>query len=234
MFICSGWISLGAPASEFGRAPQDSGFIGSLSRVQVWGRALEHTKEIQKQVRGCKTESVIYHGLLLPWNGYDRFSGGVERVVPSVCGERVCAPGLSGSRCDVMLMDKTPPQITHCPGPMWVTTKNGSATVTWDEPVFSDNIGIVRIEEKQGFRPGQTLLWGNYDIAYVAYDQAGNNAVCQFKVYVLGKQRIALAWSDWEVATKLDYFNFSRVLPTDSGPGRWVTAVHGVGTWRPF
>lgn len=65
--------------------------------------------------------------------------------------------------------------------------KNGSATVTWDEPVFSDNIGVVKIEEKQGFRPGQTLLWGNYDIAYVAYDQAGNTAVCQFKVYVLGK-----------------------------------------------
>jgi len=180
-----GWISLGAPASEFGRAPQDSGFIGSLSRVQVWGRPLDLTKEIQKQVRGCRTESLIYNGLILPWNGYDRFSGGVERVVPSLCGERVCAPGLSGSRCDVVIMDKIPPQITHCPGPMWVTTKNGSATVTWDEPVFSDNMGIVKIEEKQGFRPGQTLLWGNYDIAYVAYDQAGNTAVCEFKVYVL-------------------------------------------------
>lgn len=183
----SGWISLGAPASESGRAPQDSGFIGSLSRVQVWKRPLDLTKEIQKQVRGCRTEPVIYQGLILPWNGYDKISGGVERVVPSTCGERVCPPGMSGARCDVMVMDKIPPQVTHCPGSMWVITRNGSATVTWDEPVFTDNVGVVKIEEKQGFRPGQTLLWGNYDIAYVAYDQAGNNAMCRFKVYVLGK-----------------------------------------------
>ena len=114
-----------------------------------------------------------------------------------------------------MVMDKTPPQITHCPGPMWVTTKNGSATVTWDEPVFSDNIGIVRIEEKQGFRPGQTLLWGNYDIAYVAYDQAGNNAVCQFKVYVLGKFALSIFFYQ---PSRLHYVQFfSRFLPTDCG-----------------
>ncbi|CAG7724478.1 unnamed protein product [Allacma fusca] len=182
-----GWISLGAPATESGRAPQDTGFIGALSRVQLWNRPLDISKEIQKQVRGCRTEPVIYQSLIVPWNGYDRISGGVERVVPSTCGDRVCPPGMSGSRCDVMTADKIPPQLTHCPGSMWVITKNGSATVTWDEPVFSDNIGVVRVEEKQGFRPGQTLLWGNYDIAYVAYDQAGNNALCKFKVYVLAE-----------------------------------------------
>jgi len=185
--FCSGWISLGAPASETGRAPQDSGFVGSLSRVMVWNRPLDLTKEIQKQVRGCRTETVICKGLIVPWNGYDKISGGVERIVPSSCGERVCPPGMSGSRCDVVEMDKVPPTVTHCPGSMWVITRNGSATVTWDEPVFSDNIGVVKVEEKNGLRPGQTLLWGNYDIAYVAYDQAGNNAMCRFKVYVLCK-----------------------------------------------
>lgn len=77
--------------------------------------------------------------------------------------------------------------VTHCPGTMWVITRNGSATVNWDEPAFSDNVGVVKVVERQGFRPGQTLLWGNYDVAYVAYDQAGNNALCKFKVYVLGK-----------------------------------------------
>lgn len=64
--------------------------------------------------------------------------------------------------------------------------KNGTAVVTWDEPKFIDNVGVVRFEEKNGHRPGQTLLWGTYNIAYVAFDQAGNSATCAFKVYVLG------------------------------------------------
>lgn len=80
-----------------------------------------------------------------------------------------------------------PPQVEHCPGDLWVIAKNGTAVVTWDEPQFSDNVGVARVEEKSGHRPGQTLLWGTYHIAYVAYDQAGNSATCSFKVYLLCK-----------------------------------------------
>lgn len=65
--------------------------------------------------------------------------------------------------------------------------KNGSAIVTWDEPEFRDNVGVDRVIERNGHRPGQTLLWGTYEIAYVAYDQAGNSATCSFKVYVLSE-----------------------------------------------
>lgn len=43
------------------------------------------------------------------------------------------------------------------------------------------------MEEKSGYRPRQTLLWGSYDISYVAQDQAGNTATCTFKVTVLCK-----------------------------------------------
>lgn len=77
--------------------------------------------------------------------------------------------------------------MEHCPGDLWVIAKNGSAIVTWDEPEFSDNVGVIRVVEKNNHRPGQTLLWGTYGIAYVAYDQAGNSATCSFKVYVLCK-----------------------------------------------
>lgn len=66
-------------------------------------------------------------------------------------------------------------------------TKNGSANVYWDEPKFNDNVGIVRVEEKSGHHPGQTLMWGNYQVVYVAFDAVGNAATCSFKVYVLGK-----------------------------------------------
>lgn len=82
---------------------------------------------------------------------------------------------------------KVAPRVEHCPGDLWVIAKNGSAIVTWDEPHFSDNVGIARVEERSGHRPGQTLLWGTYTIAYVAYDQANNSAICSFRVYVLGK-----------------------------------------------
>lgn len=45
----------------------------------------------------------------------------------------------------------------------------------------------MKVEEKSGHRPGQTLLWGIYQIAYVAYDGAGNAATCTFKVSLLCK-----------------------------------------------
>ena len=80
--------------------------------------------------------------------------------------------------------------MDYCPGDVWVVARNGSSVVSWDEPVFSDNVGVVRVAEQSGHRPGLTLLWGTYHIAYAAYDAAGNAATCAFKVYVLGKARV--------------------------------------------
>lgn len=57
--------------------------------------------------------------------------------------------------------------------------------MSWDEPHFSDNVGIVKIIERNGHRPGQVLLWGTYDITYIASDAAGNSAECNFKVTLL-------------------------------------------------
>ncbi|EZA50646.1 Sushi, von Willebrand factor type A, EGF and pentraxin domain-containing protein [Ooceraea biroi] len=179
------WAVLGKPQSENMKGYTESGFQGHLTKVQVWGRALHVTNEIQKQVRDCRTEPVLYQGLVLTWAGYDETVGGVERVVPSHCGQRVCPPGYGGNKCQQLEADKIPPKMEHCPGDLWVIAKNGSSIVTWDEPRFSDNVGIVKIQEKNGHRSGQTLLWGTYDISYVAYDQAGNSASCSFKVYVL-------------------------------------------------
>ncbi|KAJ8875851.1 hypothetical protein PR048_023754 [Dryococelus australis] len=133
------------------------------------------------QVRDCRTEPVLFRGLTLTWAGYDDTVGGVERVVPSHCGQRICPPGYGGARCQQLQVDKVPPQVEHCPGDLWVIAKNGSATVSWDEPHFADNVGVVKIEERSGHRPGQTLLWGSYNIAYVAFDQAENTATCSFK-----------------------------------------------------
>lgn len=154
--------------------------------MQIWSRALDVIGEIQKQVRDCRTEPVLYRGLVLTWAGYEETFGGVERIVPSQCGQRSCPPGYSGAKCTELEVDKIPPKVEYCPGDLWIITKNGSAIVSWDEPHFSDNVGISNIRERNNHRPGQTLLWGIYQIAYVASDAAGNTATCTFKVSVLG------------------------------------------------
>lgn len=97
---------------------------------------------------------VMFDGLLLRWTGYDKVVGNVERIGPSTCGQYVCPPGYTRD-CMVLEMDKTPPRVDHCPGNMWVITHNGSAVVDWDEPLFSDNIGITNQIDKSGYSPGQ-------------------------------------------------------------------------------
>ncbi len=68
-----------------------------------------------------------------------------------------------------------------------MATSNGSAFVTWDEPIFADNVRVDRVVNAGGLKPGRALQWGTYDVAYVAYDEAGNTAQCAFKIYVLSK-----------------------------------------------
>ena len=165
----------------------EAGFQGKITKVQVWNRALDVTSEIQKQVRDCRSEPVLFNGLILNWAGYEVTTGGVARVVPSSCGQRKCKLGYSGSNCQQLEVDKQPPKVEHCPGDLWVIARNGSAVVSWDEPHFSDNIGVTKMVEKNGYRPGQTLLWGAYEITYVASDAAGNTASCTFRVTLLRK-----------------------------------------------
>ncbi|KAF4522838.1 hypothetical protein B566_EDAN008100 [Ephemera danica] len=167
------WVTLGRPAADV-KAYADNGFHGHLTRVQ-------------KQVRDCRLEPVLYRGLALTWSGFEDTDGGVERVVPSRCGERVCPPGYTGPRCEQLQQDKIAPMVDYCPGDIWVVARNGSSVVSWDEPVFSDNVGVVRVAEQNNHRPGLTLLWGTYHIAYAAYDATGNSATCAFKVYVLAE-----------------------------------------------
>ena len=51
--------------------------------------------------------------------------------------------------------------------------------------IFQDNVRVDKVINKGGLKPGQALQWGTYDVAYVAYDEAGNTAQCAFKIYVL-------------------------------------------------
>lgn len=180
-FSSSAWAVLGKPQPEpslTSVAYTEAGFQGRITKAQIWLRALDVTSEIQKQVRDCRSEPIFYRGLTLNWAGYEITTGGVERSVPSTCGQR------AQKQIDV---DKEPPQVAHCPGDLWIISRNGSAQVTWDEPEFTDNVGVTRVIERSGHRSGQTLLWGTYDITYIANDAAGNTATCGFKVSVLSE-----------------------------------------------
>lgn len=106
------------------------------------------------QVLSCRNAPVVYNGLILRWTGYDMVVGNIERVGPSTCRPFVCSPGYSGD-CSVLESDKTPPRVDHCPGNIWIPTRNGTAVVNWDPPIFSDNIEIQKVVEKSGFSPGQ-------------------------------------------------------------------------------
>ena len=49
------------------------------------------------------------------FSGYDKTVGGVERIMPSICGSKTCAPGYSGDECQVLEKDKIPPTVEYCP-----------------------------------------------------------------------------------------------------------------------
>eukprot|EP00096_Caligus_rogercresseyi_P005025 TRINITY_DN1980_c0_g2_i1.p1 TRINITY_DN1980_c0_g2~~TRINITY_DN1980_c0_g2_i1.p1 ORF type:complete len:2992 (-),score=731.35 TRINITY_DN1980_c0_g2_i1:531-9380(-) len=186
-----GYITLGSLSGDPGHPGQGtvrtgSGFTGRLTKVQMWSRALDPGSEISRQVHSCRNSPVLFPSLILRWSGYDRTLGGVERITPSACGSRSCPPGTSGPDCNQLEKDKVPPSVEYCPpGDIWVATSNGSAFVSWDEPLFTDNVRLASVLKKGGLTPGMALSWGTYDVAYIAYDSSGNTATCSFKIYVV-------------------------------------------------
>ena len=166
-----------------------------MTRVQAWNRALDTNREIPLQLKSlnldenfksCKDAPILFNGLILRWAGYEKTVGGVERIMPSICGERKCDPGYVGPDCESQQSDKIAPTVAYCPGDLWIATSNGSAFVTWDIPKFTDNQGISTLRiMKPSITPGQALHWETYEIQYIAYDDAGNSATCAFKIYVV-------------------------------------------------
>ncbi|CAL4150116.1 unnamed protein product [Meganyctiphanes norvegica] len=179
-----GWITLGSVEKEFSGYTNERGFHGRIARLNAWNRKLDFRTEIPKMVRSCMQSPVMYEDLLLRWSGYEKVVGNVERIGPSLCGNFLCEPGYTGD-CSVLERDKTPPRVDYCPGDIWVITRNGSDVVDWDEPVFSDNIGVESVTDLSGYSAGQAFSWGTYHVAKVAYDAAGNSATCSFNVFVL-------------------------------------------------
>lgn len=181
-----GYINLGAELDETNKAIQGSGFYGRLSRVNVWSKALDINSEIPKQFRSCKNAPMLQQQLLAHWTNYDLIQGNVEREQPGQCGQPVCPIGLTGDECAILQQDKQAPKVLLCPPDMWVITPNVSTSIEWDEPHFIDDLGKpVAVAEQNNMKPGAMFNQGVYDLSYIAVDESGNTARCDFQIRVL-------------------------------------------------
>lgn len=158
--------------------PNEPKFVGSVTRVNMWKRPLSFEREVPRMVENCVAAPVIFDGLALRWAGYNRLSGKVEKVVKSTCGRLLCPDG--GDTCPAALADRSMPHSDFCPGDLYVVTPLKEVNVTWQEPTFSDDVMIDRVEHN--LKPGQVFTWGDYLVLYVAYDNSSNLAQCHFKV----------------------------------------------------
>ncbi|KAJ9573729.1 hypothetical protein L9F63_008892, partial [Diploptera punctata] len=94
--------------------------------------------------------------------------------------------GNSSASCTVIIYvkDSESPRVRDCPQPFEVQLLPGesSRTVSWAEPIFTDNVGVDRIYKSK--EPGQQMSPGLHHVNYLAHDAAGNRAKCHFSVHV--------------------------------------------------
>ncbi|XP_024946338.1 uncharacterized protein LOC107272587 isoform X2 [Cephus cinctus] len=81
----------------------------------------------------------------------------------------------------ITVKDGEAPKVDRCPSSIEVIGKNGTA-VSWNEPIFTDNIKVARITSNK--KPGQYFDLGQHKIEYEASDEAGWTSKCIFAVGV--------------------------------------------------
>ena len=55
----------------------------------------------------------------------------------------------------IVVSDKHPPQVEYCPDDLDLTSSTRLTVVTWVEPVFTDDVGIVDVQKTH--RSGKSL-----------------------------------------------------------------------------
>nr|KAG5713679.1 hypothetical protein BaRGS_024727 [Batillaria attramentaria] len=168
-------LMLGQPHTPSSGQP----FQGEISQVNVFSKPLA-VAEIEAMGRNCSAGHM--QGDVYAWVVSDAYlEGDVAVVTPAMCGGSQCPPGFHGTFCDSET-DKVPPTVVSYPGDMSVVNTSVLVQVEWVEPVFTDNVGIIRTQ--QTHRSGQAFRHGEYVVRYVAYDAENNSAECSFEVVV--------------------------------------------------
>ncbi|XP_058461689.1 uncharacterized protein LOC131436789 [Malaya genurostris] len=77
-----------------------------------------------------------------------------------------------------------PPTVDFCPDTQIYTIEghHQSVKATWEEPIFSDNVGVVTITKSNS--PGTDFGAGSHLITYEAHDEAEWSSKCVFKIVV--------------------------------------------------
>ncbi|KAK6045607.1 GCC2 and GCC3, partial [Cooperia oncophora] len=73
-----------------------------------------------------------------------------------------------------------------CPSDQFVLSSQREINVTWPEPEFQTGNEMKKIQ--MNFKQGQVFTWGEYDVLYVAQDNASNTAECNFKIHISREQ----------------------------------------------
>ncbi|KFB47090.1 AGAP005713-PA-like protein [Anopheles sinensis] len=84
----------------------------------------------------------------------------------------------------VNVLPGSPPRVDFCPDTQVYTIegRHQSVKATWEEPVFSDNVGVVTITKSNS--PGTDFGAGSHLITYEAHDEAEWKSKCVFKIVV--------------------------------------------------
>nr|XP_028567204.1 sushi, von Willebrand factor type A, EGF and pentraxin domain-containing protein 1 [Podarcis muralis] len=85
----------------------------------------------------------------------------------------------------IKVIDNEPPVIDKCRSPPPIQGAEKEYRVTWDEPQFSDNSGVVLTITKS-HSSGDLFPKGETVVQYTASDSSGNNRTCELHIVIRG------------------------------------------------
>ena len=143
--------------------------------------------------------------------------------------------------CDfaVTVVDGQAPVFQDCPASITQSTDSGVATavVTWNNPDPTDNVAVTTTTQTAW--PGDTFPLGATQVQYIAWDAAGNMAVCQFTVTIVDTESPVIHNCPSDITQSADpgepYATVAWIVPTETdNVGATLTDSAEPGSTFPF